>query len=282
MPLSLISASVLDSSHASMAVLSSSVSSLPLAALVLLPILVLVLFVLLSTGSFTLRSQYECGFAPFSDPHSLFHSRFFLVALLFLLFDLEISCLVPAVLSSLWFLSSSWSFFVLLAFLLILSLGFILEWAWSQQPSLGSGLVALWCFVLLQPLTLLVPPATLTLLLLLRCVASVPLLSCSLLLYSVPAASCLAPRPAYVCLAVRVPGSLWASVMRSSALVCYLHALLLPVGSSSLGSLHALPAESSSPRFSVPQASIYASLLLSVPLFPTGLPPAFPRLGFPS
>ena len=40
-------------------------------------------------------SSYECGFNPFSDARSKFEVRFYLVAVLFLIFDLEISFLFP-------------------------------------------------------------------------------------------------------------------------------------------------------------------------------------------
>lgn len=40
-------------------------------------------------------SVYECGFQPYSDAREKFEVRFFLVAILFLLFDLEITLLVP-------------------------------------------------------------------------------------------------------------------------------------------------------------------------------------------
>ena len=39
--------------------------------------------------------QYECGFNPFSDSRQPFEVRFFLVAILFIIFDLEISFLFP-------------------------------------------------------------------------------------------------------------------------------------------------------------------------------------------
>lgn len=38
---------------------------------------------------------YNCGFAPFADPRHKFEVRFFLVAILFIIFDLEISLLFP-------------------------------------------------------------------------------------------------------------------------------------------------------------------------------------------
>jgi len=40
-------------------------------------------------------SAYECGFNPFEDARSTFDIRFYLVAILFLIFDLEISFLFP-------------------------------------------------------------------------------------------------------------------------------------------------------------------------------------------
>ena len=40
-------------------------------------------------------SAYECGFNPFDDARSTFDIRFYLVAILFLIFDLEISFLFP-------------------------------------------------------------------------------------------------------------------------------------------------------------------------------------------
>jgi len=40
-------------------------------------------------------SAYECGFDPFSDTRQQFEVRFFLVAILFIIFDLEISLLFP-------------------------------------------------------------------------------------------------------------------------------------------------------------------------------------------
>ena len=41
------------------------------------------------------RTSYECGFEPFSDSRSSFDVRFYLVAILFIIFDLEIIYIVP-------------------------------------------------------------------------------------------------------------------------------------------------------------------------------------------
>lgn len=71
-------------------------------------------------------SVYECGFDPFHSPGKPFSIRFFLIAILFLVFDLEISYLFP------WSCCSSFisieGQIVVIAFLIILTLGLIYEW----------------------------------------------------------------------------------------------------------------------------------------------------------
>lgn len=69
---------------------------------------------------------YECGFNSFSDSRDPFDIKFYLVAVLFLIFDLEVSFLFP--LST---VIVSLSFFELVGiifFLIILTVGFIYEW----------------------------------------------------------------------------------------------------------------------------------------------------------
>lgn len=71
-------------------------------------------------------SAYECGFNPFEDARMTFDIRFYLVAILFLIFDLEISFLFPWVISLneiTWF-----GFWSMIFFLIILTIGFIYEW----------------------------------------------------------------------------------------------------------------------------------------------------------
>nr|ACR50234.1 NADH dehydrogenase subunit 3 [Similiparma lurida] len=72
-------------------------------------------------------SPYECGFDPLGSARLPFSMRFFLVAILFLLFDLEIALLLPLPwgdqLSSP-LLTFSWAF----AVLILLTLGLIYEW----------------------------------------------------------------------------------------------------------------------------------------------------------
>lgn len=90
---------------------------------------------IISTASFILSektpdkekvSVYECGFDPFHNPGEPFSVRFFLIAILFLIFDLEITYLLP------------WSNFsaylsingqtIVYIFVIILVIGLIYEW----------------------------------------------------------------------------------------------------------------------------------------------------------
>ena len=71
-------------------------------------------------------SAYECGFEPFSDSRIEFDIRFYLVAILFIIFDLEIAFLFP------WAVSlgniGTIGFTSMMIFLFILTVGFIYEW----------------------------------------------------------------------------------------------------------------------------------------------------------
>jgi NADH-quinone oxidoreductase subunit A len=71
-------------------------------------------------------SPYECGFEAFEDARMKFDVRYYLVAILFILFDLEIAFLFPwaVVLQEIgWF-----GFMAMMVFLGILVVGFIYEW----------------------------------------------------------------------------------------------------------------------------------------------------------
>jgi NADH-quinone oxidoreductase subunit A len=71
-------------------------------------------------------SPYECGFEPFDDARGQFDVRFYLVAILFIIFDLEVAFLFPwAVSLSKIGLTGFWS---MMSFLGILTIGFIYEW----------------------------------------------------------------------------------------------------------------------------------------------------------
>ena len=71
-------------------------------------------------------SPYECGFEPFEDARNTFDIRFYLVAILFILFDLEACFLFP------WVVSlneiSSLGFWSMLDFIIELTIGFIYAW----------------------------------------------------------------------------------------------------------------------------------------------------------
>ena len=71
-------------------------------------------------------SSYECGFEAFDDSRMEFDVRFYLVAILFIIFDLEIAFLFP------WAISlgslGALGFWSMMIFLAILTVGFIYEW----------------------------------------------------------------------------------------------------------------------------------------------------------
>jgi NADH-quinone oxidoreductase subunit A len=72
------------------------------------------------------NSPYECGFEPFGDARSKFDVRFYLVAILFIIFDLEIAFLFP------WAITLGdigvYGFWSMMVFLGVLTVGFIYEW----------------------------------------------------------------------------------------------------------------------------------------------------------
>ena len=71
-------------------------------------------------------SAYECGFEAFDDSRMKFDVRFYLVAILFIIFDLEIAFLFP------WAISlgniGALGFWSMMIFLSVLTIGFIYEW----------------------------------------------------------------------------------------------------------------------------------------------------------
>jgi NADH-quinone oxidoreductase subunit A len=71
-------------------------------------------------------SAYECGFNAFDDARMKFDVRFYLVAILFIIFDLEVAFLFPwaIVFGEL----GSFGFWSMMIFLGVLTIGFIYEW----------------------------------------------------------------------------------------------------------------------------------------------------------
>jgi NADH-quinone oxidoreductase subunit A len=72
------------------------------------------------------NSPYECGFEAFEDARMKFDVRYYLVAILFIIFDLEIAFLFPWAVSldSIGF----FGFMAMMVFLTILVVGFVYEW----------------------------------------------------------------------------------------------------------------------------------------------------------
>ena len=72
------------------------------------------------------NSAYECGFEAFDDARNKFDVRFYLVAILFIIFDLEVAFLFP------WAVALGeiglFGFWSMVIFLAILTIGFIYEW----------------------------------------------------------------------------------------------------------------------------------------------------------
>ena len=71
-------------------------------------------------------SPYECGFEPFDDARRRFDVRFYLVAILFIIFDLEVAFLFP------WAIAlgqiGMFGFWSMMVFLAVLTIGFVYEW----------------------------------------------------------------------------------------------------------------------------------------------------------
>jgi len=71
-------------------------------------------------------SAYECGFAAFDDARMKFDVRFYLVAILFIIFDLEVAFLFP------WAITfgelGNFGFWSMMVFLGVLTVGYVYEW----------------------------------------------------------------------------------------------------------------------------------------------------------
>lgn len=71
-------------------------------------------------------SSYECGFDPYEDARNTFDVRFYLVAILFIIFDLEAVFFFP------WSISlshvTSWGYWTMIDFIIELGLGFLYAW----------------------------------------------------------------------------------------------------------------------------------------------------------
>jgi NADH-quinone oxidoreductase subunit A len=70
--------------------------------------------------------EYECGFDPFGNARGRFDVKFYLVAILFIVFDLEVAFLIP------WSVSlgkiGDFGFYSMMIFIAILTVGLVYEW----------------------------------------------------------------------------------------------------------------------------------------------------------
>ena len=75
-------------------------------------------------------SAYECGFNAFEDARMKFDVRFYLVSILFIIFDLEVAFLFPwaVALMKLPHAAGQFAFWSMMGFLGVLTVGFIYEW----------------------------------------------------------------------------------------------------------------------------------------------------------
>ena len=76
------------------------------------------------------NSAYECGFSAFDDARAKFDVRFYLVSILFIIFDLEVAFLFPwaVALMKLPQATGIFAFWSMMSFLGVLTIGFIYEW----------------------------------------------------------------------------------------------------------------------------------------------------------
>lgn len=117
--------------HEYKSILIFLIVSISLAGIILLASYTLVL----QKGDLEKLSPYECGFSPFQDARQEFDVKFYLVAILFIIFDLEISFLFPwsihldsLIETSEDMIRMYYAYWIMLLFLFILTVGFVYEW----------------------------------------------------------------------------------------------------------------------------------------------------------
>ena len=98
-------------------------------------ILLLLNFLLAPKNAYESKvSAYECGFSPiYGQTRNVFHINFYIVAMLFLVFDLEILLLFPIALTL--YNVSIFGFSIAIIFFIVLTIGFVLE--------IGSGAISM-------------------------------------------------------------------------------------------------------------------------------------------
>nr|YP_009179467.1 NADH dehydrogenase subunit 3 [Cypridopsis vidua]AJY78606.1 NADH dehydrogenase subunit 3 [Cypridopsis vidua] len=76
-------------------------------------------------------SPFECGFDPFSNSRIPFSLRFYMITIIFLIFDVEIAILLPLPLTNIWSNSFLW-WWISCIFILTLIIGLIHEWNYGS------------------------------------------------------------------------------------------------------------------------------------------------------
>lgn len=91
-------------------------------------ILLILLTFFFAPYSYSIEKQnpYECGFQPFEDSRNKFEVKYYLVAILYIIFDLELMFFLPWILNLYKF--NLYAISVFLIFFVLLTLGFIYEW----------------------------------------------------------------------------------------------------------------------------------------------------------
>nr|AVJ52423.1 NADH dehydrogenase subunit 3 [Scutiphora pedicellata] len=72
-------------------------------------------------------SPFECGFDPLNSSRIPFSTQFFLIAVLFLIFDIEIAIILPVIITMKWNMTKMW-IITIVFFIIILTLGLYYEW----------------------------------------------------------------------------------------------------------------------------------------------------------
>jgi NADH-quinone oxidoreductase subunit A len=83
------------------------------------------LFIAIRDPYYEKISAYECGFEPFQDARNKVDIKFYIVAILFIIFDIEVVFLLPWIVNFLYL--STQGFWLMILFLAILALGFAYE-----------------------------------------------------------------------------------------------------------------------------------------------------------
>jgi NADH-quinone oxidoreductase subunit A len=96
-----------------------------IASLLILILQVISYILSIETNSIEKHSSYECGFEPFGHAHSPINIQFYLIGILYLIFDLELIFFYPWLTS---IMSITDTFAGFYSFILLIGLGFVYEW----------------------------------------------------------------------------------------------------------------------------------------------------------